>query len=305
MINKKSFEELVLKYKQANLNINYLLVNQQEATFIYDFKKNHKLSDIRSISKTVMALVAGIVFDQYPDFDENTYVYPILKNSIKITNKANITYLKQIKIKHLLNHTIGYEDVLLMRNDIVNIKLDQLLDYVVNYPIKNQPGIYYLYSNAGYYLLSVVLDIIVGGNLEQFIVDNLFSKIKINSYKWEYYGKYLAGATRLYLFPEDLLKIAQLIMENDGSTVSKHWIKFMKEKSFNTKHHHTNDWLSRYAYGHSLWLNKVGDIVFGHGTDSQIMLLIKELDLILIMMADESNNSISERIINDFLLLMK
>ncbi len=65
--------------------------------------------------------------------------------------------IRKVQIKHLLTHTIGYEDVLLMRQDIEEMEGNDYINYLVNYPIVHEPGEYYLYSNAGSYLLSVVL----------------------------------------------------------------------------------------------------------------------------------------------------
>ncbi|HHX60971.1 MAG TPA: beta-lactamase family protein, partial [Epulopiscium sp.] len=43
------------------------------------------------------------------------------------------------------------------KDNIVDIDPFTYLDHLINEPIKHQPGKYYLYSNAGFYLLSGVL----------------------------------------------------------------------------------------------------------------------------------------------------
>ena len=40
-----------------------------------------------------------------------------------------------------------------MRQDIEGMEGKDFINYLVNYPIVYEPGQYYLYSNAGFYLL--------------------------------------------------------------------------------------------------------------------------------------------------------
>lgn len=309
MINENIFNELVLRYNNSvnknntKYNIEYLLIEGNDKLFIHNFNDTEKLCDIRSITKTVMTLVCGIISkESNNEFNENTFIWPIIKDHVNLENTSNLAYLKQIQIKHLLTHTIGYSDVLLMRNDIEDIDKYSLVDYVINYDIKHKPGTYYLYSNAGFYLLSVVMELYLNESLEAYIIKHLFSKLNISDYKFEYYGNYLAGATRLYLYPQDLLKIAKVIKANDNTFVSKDWIEMMKTLSNKTEHHfNEHRVLTRYGYGHGLWLNKDRSIFFGHGTDSQIMLMFENIDLFIITLASDSDNNVSEEILNDYI----
>lgn len=266
---------------------------------ILTYGKLNELYDIRSISKTVLTLTAGILKEIHPhEFNENTYIYPIIKDVINVTNETNLEYLKKIKVKHLLTHTIGYEEVLLMRNDILQHDPFDLLDFVVNYPIIQKPGTYYLYSNAGFYLLSVVMEEFIGKNLIQFIDEHLFNPLNIKDYKWEKYGKYLAGATRLWLKPNDLLKIGQLMLENDGSMVPVTWINYMKTLSTLTPNVDTlNRTFRRYGYGHGLWISKDEGLYFAHGTDGQILLMVPKKKAIILTLSTEKNMHEIENIV--------
>src|SRR5699024_10636111 len=120
-----------------------------------------------------------------PKIDENTFIYPIIEDVIQIKNKQNKPLLKKVQIKHLLTHTIGYEAVLLMRDDIVDMDPYQYVDYLINYPIVYQPGQYYLYSNAGFYLLGVVLQEFLQEDLLTFIKREVFEPLGITKFTWE------------------------------------------------------------------------------------------------------------------------
>src|SRR5690625_492568 len=103
------------------------------------------------------------------------------------------------------------------------------INYLVNYPIVYEPGQYYLYSNAGFYLLSVVLEEFLQEDLLSVMSRELFNPLGIETFKWEKYGPYIAGATRLWLLPEDLMKFGELLL-NDGKyegkvLLNKDWYK--------------------------------------------------------------------------------
>lgn len=312
-MKQNTFNEIVKTFETTKdrrgefLNMHYLLIHQDDQTFKHSFNNHRTPSDIRSISKTVLTLIAGIVSDlagkgKYPEFNEETYIYPIIENKVNLVNLDNLDKLKKIKVKHLVNHTIGYDKVLLMRGDIKDMDPFSYLDYVINEPIKYNPGEHYLYSNAGFYLLSVVLEEFLQENLLTFIDRYLFSKLDITNFEWEKYGDYLAGATRLRLLPEDLIKIGQVIM-NDGFyqnqvIVSTDWIEFMRSHSIYTPNRDTPEAVfRRYAYAHGMWLAKK-KIFFGHGTDGQTLVMIPEKNAIIITLAHQDDMTELEKLID-------
>lgn len=296
-----NFKHFTKQIADKNLDVRALMIKIDDETLQYG--EINELYDIRSISKTVITMAAGILNKLLPnEFNENTNVYPIIKDVVNLTNKTNLEYLKMIKVKHLLTHTIGYEEVLLMRNDIIEHNPLDLVNFVINYPISQKPGTYYLYSNAGFYLLSVVMQELIGKDLIHFIDEYLFKPLNIKDYKWEKYGNYLAGATRLWLKPKDLLKIGQLMLENDDTIVPANWINYMKVKSIHTPNVDTPDrTFRRYAYGHGLWLSKEDEVFFAHGTDGQILLIIPNKNAIILTLSTESNMDEIENIVESIL----
>ncbi|MEW8973515.1 MAG: serine hydrolase [Tissierellaceae bacterium] len=312
-MNKKDFAEIVnmfdtVKDSQGNkLNMHSLLISVDNDVLLHRFNNRHEFSDIRSISKTVLTLVTGIARDlsikgYYPHFDENTYVYPIIKDIIDLSNKSNLPYLKKIKVKHLLTHTIGYDKILLMRDDIAEMDPFTYLNYIVNEPIVHQPGEHYLYSNAGFYLLSVVLQEFLKEDLLQFTNRHLFKKLNIKNYKWEKYGNYLAGATRLWLLPEDLLKIGKILMDygkyDNERIIEKDWIEKILVSTTRTKDVDTpNAIFRRFAYAHGLWLGKE-NIFFGHGTDGQTLAIIPKKRSIIVTLAEQKDVVALENIVD-------
>lgn len=207
-MNQAAFNEIVQQFKAASdkknqpLNMNDVMIKQKNQTYLYSFKQENTASDIRSISKTILAIFLGVVIrlskeGVYPEISEETYIYPIIKDVVKLENHENLEMLEKIQIKHLLTHTIGYDDVLLMRQDIEGMEGQDYINYLVNYPIVHEPGDYYLYSNAGFYLLSVVLQEFLQEDLIDVIERELFQPLGITEFNWEKYGNYLGRNSSL------------------------------------------------------------------------------------------------------------
>ena len=289
IMNQEKFDQLVKTFEQAKdskgrqINMHYFLLKDKDNCFVHCFKAKRDMSDIRSISKTVMTLTAGIVYrlareGKYTPFSDDTYVYPLIKDVVNLTNEKNLEYLQKIQVRHLLTHSIGYDKVLLMRDDIKDIDPHTYVDLLVNYPLVYEPGEHYLYSNAGFYLLAVTLQEFLQEDLLEFITRELFNPLGLEDFRWERYGKYLAGATRLWLFPEGLLQIGELLLNGGvfrGQTIiPKDWLDKMLTLRFRTKDVDTPERLfRRYGYGYGIWLAKE-DFYFGHGTDGQTLTIL-------------------------------
>lgn len=312
-MEQEKFDEIVQMFEaktdknNEHLNMHYLLIKQKDKHFLHSFNGKTGPSDIRSISKTIMTITLGIVMryseaGKYPEIDEETYVYPIIKHVAKLENIDNLEKLEKIQVKHLLTHTMGYEDILLMRQDIEGMDPHTYVDHLINYPLVYEPGEYFLYSNTGFYLLSVFLQEFIQEDLLDFIAKELFEPLGIQEYSWERYGNYIAGATRLWLLPEDLLKVGELLY-NDGvvngeALLSKQWIDKMLVPRYFTKsvdapgaQERRYDYVDtpdrifrRYAYGYGIWLAKE-PIYFGHGTDGQMLIVVPEKEAIIVTLA--------------------
>ncbi len=312
-MNRKDFEEIVNTFETRNdsqgqnLNMHSLLVSIDDNVFLHRFNKQNELADIRSISKTILAMVTGIVRDlsqkgYYPPFDENSYIYPILKDKINISNETNLKYLKKIKVKHLLTHTMGYDKVLLMRGDIADMDPFTYLDYIMNQPIVYEPGDHYLYSNAGLYTLSALLEEFIQEDLLEFIDRHLFSKLNIENFHWEKYGNYLAGATKLWLSAESLLKVGKLLMNygryNNQEIIKNDWVeKITQPTSIIKDNKSPNTHFKKHAYGMGIWLGE-NDIFFGSGTDGQSLVVIPEKNSIIVTLAEQKDVEPLESIID-------
>lgn len=320
-MDQKKFDQLVSTFQKSldkdsnHLQMHSLAIKQSDNCFLYRFNKHSEPSDVRSLSKTIMALATGKVFELsregvYPEFNLDTLILPIIEDFINLSNQDNLKYLNKIKVRHLLTHTVGYDQKLLMRGDIKDMDPFSYLDYLINYPIRYEPGQKHLYSNAGFYLLSAVLQHFLEEDLFAFIERELFKPLEIKNAKWIKYGNYLAGATRLWLQAEDLLKIGELLL-NKGKyqgrqILSPSWIEEMitvqaYSSDFDTtvrKH------LNYHAYGYGIWIGKE-NIFFASGTDGQYIVIVPDKKAIITTQATQRDSApiklIIDTIIEDYL----
>lgn len=316
-MKQETFNQIVKKFQQGKdkddqaLDIHYFMVKDSEdQEFLYAFNDAKGPRDIRSISKTVLTLFFGVLMQRskegkYPKIDEETYIYPILKNVVHIKSSENKEKFQKVQIKHLLTHTVGYDKVLMIRGDIVDMDPYDYLDYVVNAPIVHKPGDKYLYSNAGFYLLAAVLQEFLKEDLLEVISREFFEPLGIDTYEWEKYGNYIAGATRLWLLPEDLMTIGKLLLNkgqyNGKEFYTETWHQEMLKIRARTEDVDTPDAIfRRYGYGYGLWRAKE-NIFFGHGTDGQMLIVLPEKDTIILTLSTQVDMKPLEKIVNQFI----
>jgi CubicO group peptidase (beta-lactamase class C family) len=96
-------------------------------------------------------------------------------------------YGKKITILHLLNHTSGLRDYLTLFElagvNIDNVSTDdEALNLIVHQKALNfDPGSEWLYSNTGFFLLSIIVKRVSGKTLREFAAENIFSPLQMNA----------------------------------------------------------------------------------------------------------------------------
>lgn len=269
-----------------SLAMDSLIIYSDNEGILFEKSDNTKIN-VRSIAKLLTSLACGILIEKSPkNFNEETFIYDILKDKIEISNMKNLDKIKKIRVKDCLTHTIGYRDIILMSKDIVDKNKDNLLDYALSYPLYYNPGEEFLYSNAGYYILAATMQEYLGYDLYDFINENLFKKLNISKPRWDRYGKYLVGASKLYLDADDLLKLGILILDEgiyEGDRiVSSNRINNMSSKFYkNNKDYVDKSFLSDDYYGYSLWTGKE-DVFYASGTGGQYVIFLKKEGIIIV-----------------------
>lgn len=280
-LNLSEYYKDYLKNSKAT---SFIIYNNADKTItgnINDIRVN-----IRSVAKTIMTLTAlKLMEDTSFDINLDTKIYPYIYKKIKLTNKKNLKYLEEIKLDNLLTHSIGYAYPLLMTRDIKGMDEDGLLNYAINYPISYQPANKFLYSNVGFYLLSVFMESILETSLYEYIDRNFFKVLSIETPRWDSYGSYLVGASKLYLSSVDMLKFGEIIL-NKGlykglRILNKESIEKMLEISYTNSNSSRLNYLSEDYYCRGIWLSKE-NIIFASGSGGQIIAILEDEDIIIV-----------------------
>ena len=256
-------------------------------------KANDNPLNVRSVAKSVLAIGSLILMEKSQfDFNMDTYIYPLLEDSITLTNKDNIKHLKETKVKHLLSHSVGYDKSLLVSKDIEGIPEEDLLNLCINFPINYKPGMHFKYSNASYYLLSVVMENYLNSSLYEFLKHNLFEKVGIEQTSWDSYGKFLVGASKLYLSDLEMLRIGLLLLNKgkyrDYRIIREDSIRKLFTPVF-ARDADKFSYLSEDFYTFGFWKSK-NQTVFSSGTGGQIIALLADENIVIVTTNDRSDD---------------
>lgn len=287
------YQEVINRLK--NLDLYDIHITDKDVSLDYVFSDSKKVN-VHSISKMITGICIGIAIEQniFPQgLDE-----PIMKyfKNTPITNKLNIKFLENAKIKHLLSLTLGHEERLLDSQQISRLNDFDLVEFVLNYPIKHEPGTHFVYTSATMYLASVIITRATDYTLLEFAKKNLFSKLNITDVDWlESKQGYNLGATGLIINGYDLHKVGLMILQ-DGKyegyqIVSRQWVDEMRTiQSSSSRYYNEERALPKYGYGFNLWICKSG-IYFCDGTDGQYVIMIPHKNRVITTVGNQKDMS--------------
>ena len=283
-------EEIKTRIDNLKVSIDSLYIQQNESLDV--IVNSDKLHELRSSCKVLISMATGIAIEnKLFSLDENVYKY--LEKYI--TNENNKHKIKQWTIKTLLTHTTGYSKTHLTTTEINEKGLDKsnLIDYILNIDIENEPNIKYVYNNVEPFILSVLFKEKHNIDIEDYINENIFKKIDIAEYTWNRYGNYCPGCTGLYLYPKDFHKIGIILLNNgvyNGiSLVPNDWISYMTTTQIDTPDMIKRERLfPKYGAGYFTFISRDG-YVFRDGTNGQYIIINKAKGLIISIMASEKD----------------
>lgn len=269
--------------KGNHLDMVSLIVSINEKEYNHDFKRREKI-DIRSIAKPILCLAVGAAIEDGLQFCNvkiglDTPVWQFLSEYTKINDSLQEAKWRQITLIDLLRITLGHENGIMFSADVKAQDEDNLINYVVNYPITKTIGQSFVYSNAGTFILSTLITEHLGQSADEFVNDYIFSKIGITNYSWKKYGKYTAGCTGLKMYNEDLHKIGILIANegvyNGVQVVPRRWIELMRTPQVPSPTHRyiADRAYPKWSYGLNLWVCEDGNY-YCDGTDGQYLIII-------------------------------
>jgi len=270
------------------------------------FTKN-VLHNLKSTSKGVISALTGIaLYEGYIDsLDEKILPYFSEFDIEDSTEKADIT------LRHLLTMTAGLKwnenDLNSMYTFFVNKRIAKR---VLNQPLVSDPGTSFNYNTGLTHLLSVIISKASEMSTLEFADSFLFQPLNIQNAHWDTdrYGFHIGGS-ELFLTPRAMMKFGVMYLYNgkyqDQQIIPEEWVMDSKSTQKEGLFHGAS-----IEYGYLWWLD-IGNPLFTYlngnrylamGARGQRILICPELDAVVVITADQGNESQCDMIIRDFIL---
>ncbi len=171
--------------------------------------------------------------------------------------------------------------------------------YVLDLPIKNEPGSSFLYCSGCSHVLSAIVQNKSGQNTEEFAKQYLFAPLGITHYRWNTSGNGIPiGGWGLQLAPRDMAKLGYLFLHNgnwDGQqVVSPVWVAEA------TRAHIIAE--ADRDYGYQWWIIPELKAYTALGRFGQTILVVPSADLVVVTTAEDVNHDDIFRMVKNYIL---
>jgi CubicO group peptidase (beta-lactamase class C family) len=235
--------------------------------------------DMRSVTKTVTALVMGIAADSgYLDVDDAMADW--------LAGYALRPAHDGIRLGHLLTMTSGirWSD----QEDFGPWALSGIwVDYVLDLPVVAPPGDAFIYNTGGSHLLSVITGRAAGRSMYDLALDRLLAPLGVGDpdFLWWVLGPDPAGGAGFAPRARDAAKIGQLLLQRGRSghrqVISEAWID-----EVTTPHYvfggSIGGVLDHGAYGYQLWLDTGPEQWVAWGFGGQFIWVVPSKELVVV-----------------------
>lgn len=247
------------------------------------------LHDMKSVSKSVASLVAGIAIDRglIRSVDEPIFSFFPELSDLRSPEKD------RLRLADALTMSLGLKWVEATPSnnyDNDEVRMQMARDpcrYVLSLPVVGPAGQEFFYNTGALALVSAIVRKATGRPLDDFARQTLFEPLGITAIEWKRVRGDSDAGGGLRLRPRDMAKIGQLVVAggrwNDRQVVSKAWI----ETSTTAKLKATDD----QSYGYLWWLGRARlngrevHWVGALGRGGQAIRIVPELDLVVVVTA--------------------
>ena len=243
------------------------------------------LHDVRSVTKSVVSALTGIVIDRGDIGHVDSPIGGFLDSLVSDLEpeKAAIT------IENLLTMTSGleWEESGGFRDYTEWIRSDDHIGFLLDRPLVAEPGARFTYNSAAVHLLGVVLEQATGMRLPEVADELLFSGMGIARSRWEpLAGGFHNGGVGLDLRPRDLARLGQLFLQQGTSAERRilpaGWVERTSAAHFDWRSNSGS--LRGISYGHLWWVVPKArePFYFAWGFGGQYVVVVPELYLVIV-----------------------
>lgn len=237
-------------------------------------------TNIKSITKSVMASLVGIAMDQGHLTSVHQTVESILPQYF---NPGMDSRKFQIDLQDLMTMTAGISwNEVQFFNPMINST--DWVQYIIDQPQARNPGGTFLYNSGLVHVMSRLLTEATGQSVHDFACQNLLEPLGIHGWQWgRDVNGYDYGASELYLTPRDMARVGQLYLDDgmiDGQqVVSSAWIDYcntilVPSNKIDNDRSYGAWWWHNDFFGHEVW--------YALGWGGQNIFVVRDLDLVVV-----------------------
>ena len=179
------------------------------------------------------------------------------------------------------------EDLLTMRSGVLFTEAEALTetDWVRRFlgdALKGEPGTEFAYSSLNTYMLSAIVRRVAGKSLSDFLRERLFGPMGITDFHWEVCPRGIEkGGWGLYIKPEDLAKLGQLVMDG-GLWQGERLLSREYIAAATTAHAKTPEEIGDFDYGYQIWVGRREDTFLFNGMLGQNVLGFRDSGILVV-----------------------
>lgn len=179
------------------------------------------------------------------------------------------------------------EDLLTMRSGVPFTEAEALTetDWVRRFLSagpKGDPGTEFAYNSLNTYMLSAIVRRISGKSLSDFLRERLFDPMGITDFHWEVCPRGIEkGGWGLYIKPEDLAKLGQLVMDG-GLWRGERLLSREYIAAATTAHAKTPEEIGDFDYGYQIWVGRREDTFLFNGMLGQNVLGFRDSGVLVV-----------------------
>ncbi len=249
---------------------------------------------VHSVTKSFASALIGIAIEEgFIDGIEQKFVDLFPERTIENLDSQK----ESITLEHILTMTAGLEWNEFQypwtdpqgnpdpRNDYIKALFsDDPVQYVLDLPMMEEPGVRWNYNGGTSHLLSAIVAEATGYDTLDFAREFLFAPLGITEVRWDSDRHGIRyGGSGLYLTPRDMAKFGYLYLHDgmwDGEQVVP--ADFVAEA---TKTHYAVDGYT--GYGYQSWWTCLGtEVYYAAGILGQRIDVVPDLDLVVVFTAN-------------------
>ena len=283
---EQDYESIASNYDTTNHQYNY------DHPAWHPFYQDTKLHTLQSVTKSVTSAALGIAVDEGLLEGPDT---PMMSMFGGYEQDFTDERRSQVTLEDLLtmragidwNEMIAYSDS--TNSCIIMEASDEWIQYVLDQPMREEPGYRFDYNSGVSVLLGKLVGISTGMRVDQWTKERLFEPIGIDEYYWKITpDNEVDTEGGLYLTSHDLARIGYLFLKRgrweDKQIISEEWV----EASISPLVADVNPFSDQNdaGYGYQWWVPVQSEgqtkIFAGNGYGGQFVLVAPEYDIVAV-----------------------